>query len=83
MCPKHKNTSKLYVDFVTASAVAQHNVGYQQSNLCEMFGFPTGSGMIKYLQNKDRKINTPYKRKARNKRMRKDLQSYIYPSGDF
>ena len=76
ICPKHKNATVMIVNFATATAVAHYNAGHEESNLCNIFGVPTPSSLKKYLQQKDVIMNIPYKRKTKNKRMRKDLGDY-------
>lgn len=41
ICPKHKNTTKMYVDLATTTAVAHYNGGYVRANLSDILGMTT------------------------------------------
>ena len=76
MCPKHKNTSRMYVEFATATAVGHYNCGYERSNLCDVLGIEVPSEFMKYLKRKDKVMDAPIKIKMRNKRLRRDIEFY-------
>ena len=62
------------VEFATAMAVANFNVGYVASNLADILGIEITSSMEKDLAAREAKIDTPYRWKMRNAKLRKDLQ---------
>ena len=76
ICPKHKNVSKLFVDFASATAVMHYNVGYEMSNLCDIFGMESPSGLVRYLKKKDINMCAPIKVKMRRRKLRKDIEHY-------
>ncbi|XP_076045369.1 uncharacterized protein LOC143027746 [Oratosquilla oratoria] len=80
ICPKHRNASKMLVDFATATAVCNYNVGYSESNLAGLLGIESTLSMEKYLQNLDKMMDSPLKRKMRNKNLQRDLE---YAAGGF
>lgn len=80
MCPKHVNASKMMVDFATATAVCDYNVGYVESSLFQPLGIKPTVSVKKYLEQKNVSMDSPYKRKTRNKNMRRDLE---YAAGGF
>ena len=69
LCPKHKNKSRLYIEFTTATTVGHYNAGYESSNLCDVFGMETSSEFIKYLKRKDKAMDAHIRVKMRNKRL--------------
>ncbi|XP_037799808.1 uncharacterized protein LOC119594791 [Penaeus monodon] len=80
ICPKHRNASKMLVDFATATAVCNYNVGYSESNLVGLLGIESTLSMEKYLQNMDKMMDSPFRRKMRNKTLQRDLE---YAAGGF
>ena len=70
----------MLVDFATATAVCNYNVGYSESNLTPLLGIESTFSMEKYLQNKDKTMDSPFKRKMRNKNLQRDLE---YAAGRF
>lgn len=61
ICPKHRNASKMLVDFAAANAVCNNNVGYSESNLAGLQGIESTLSMEKYLQNKDKTMDSPFR----------------------
>lgn len=80
ICPKHRNASKMIVDFACATAVCNYNVGYSASSLTGILGIESTLSMEKYLQTQDVAMDSPYRRKMRNNKMRRDLE---YAAGKF
>ncbi|KAK3888123.1 hypothetical protein Pcinc_007805 [Petrolisthes cinctipes] len=80
LCPKHRNASKRMVDFATATAVCNYNVGYVNSSLMETLGIEYTTSIDKYLVAKDKAMDTPIRRKMRNKKLKRELE---YASGAF
>ena len=68
------------VTFATATAVANYHVGYVASNFAEVLGIIPTVEMKKYLENNDKVMDSPYRRKMRNKKLQKDLE---YAAGAF
>ncbi|KAK3887038.1 hypothetical protein Pcinc_008803 [Petrolisthes cinctipes] len=66
--PKHRCASKRMVDFATATAVCTYNVGYIGSNFTDLLGIEYTVSMDKYLKAKDASMDTPFRRKSRNKK---------------
>ncbi|KAK3883276.1 hypothetical protein Pcinc_012405 [Petrolisthes cinctipes] len=71
--PKHLNTSKNKLDFAVARAVSVYNAGYKDSNIYESLGIPFTKTTEKYLDNKDKMMDAPLKKRMRNKRLQKEL----------
>ncbi|KAK4304562.1 hypothetical protein Pmani_023443 [Petrolisthes manimaculis] len=81
VCPKHRSASKRMVDFATATAVCTYNMGYIGSNFTtDLLGIEYTVSMDNYLKAKDAKMVTPFRRKSRNKKVRRDLE---YAAGAF
>ena len=80
ICPKHRNASKMIVDFACATAVCNYNVGYSASSLTGILGIESTLSMEKYLQTQDVAMDSPYRRKMRNNKIRRDLE---YAAGKF
>ncbi|KAK3849062.1 hypothetical protein Pcinc_044169 [Petrolisthes cinctipes] len=80
LCPKHRNASKRMVDFATATAVCNYNVGYVNSSLMETLGIEYTTSIDKYLVAKDKAMDTPIRRKMRNKKLKRELE---YAAGAF
>lgn len=80
ICPKHRNASKRIVDFTTATAISNYNVGYVGSSVTEILGIEYTVAMDKYLIAKNVSIDTPIRRKMRNNKIRRDLE---YAPGAF
>lgn len=74
LCPKHRPATKRMVDFATATAVSIFNVGYLKSNLADSLGIKSSASMLKYLAKKDKGMNSPWMRKMRNKKIRRELE---------
>lgn len=68
------------VEFATATAVCQYNVGYVNSSLMETLGIEYTTSMDNYLVAKDKTMDTPVRRKMRNKKLQKELE---YAAGAF
>ncbi|KAK4302803.1 hypothetical protein Pmani_025132 [Petrolisthes manimaculis] len=68
------------VDFATATAVCNYNVGYMESNITHLLGIEYTHAMDKYLKHKDETMDAPIKRKMRKVRIRKELE---YAAGAF
>ncbi|KAK3871386.1 hypothetical protein Pcinc_023463 [Petrolisthes cinctipes] len=80
ICPKHRNAYKRSVDFATATATCNYNVGHHESNLTHLFGIEYTYSMDKYLKDKDSFMDAPIKRKMRKARVLKELE---YAAGAF
>ncbi|KAK3873732.1 hypothetical protein Pcinc_021268 [Petrolisthes cinctipes] len=80
LCPKHRNASKRMIDFATATAVCNYNVGYVNSSLMETLGIEYTTSIDKYLVAKDKAMDTPIRRKMRNKKLKRELE---YAAGAF
>ncbi|KAK3882886.1 hypothetical protein Pcinc_012755 [Petrolisthes cinctipes] len=80
MCHKHRSVFKRSVDFATATATCNYNVGYLESNLTHLLGIQYTHAMDKYLKHKDTCLDAPIKRKMRKARVRKELE---YAAGAF
>ena len=65
MCPKHKNVKLRYVDFAAAQAVCNYNIGHEESNLCNLLGLPFTKILLQCLQQQDKRMNEPIKKKTR------------------
>ena len=65
--PKHKNAKRRYLDFAAAQAVGNYNVGHEESNLNDHLGVPYNKILHDYLQEADKKMIQPYKKKMRIK----------------
>jgi len=70
----------MLVDFATATAVCNYNVGYSEGNLVGLLGIESTLSMEKYLQNMDKMMDSPFRRKMRNKTLQRDLE---YAAGGF
>ncbi|KAK3873554.1 hypothetical protein Pcinc_021430 [Petrolisthes cinctipes] len=79
--PKHLNTSKNKLDFAVARAVSVYNAGYKDSNIYESLGIPFTKTTEKYLDNNDKMMDAPLKKRMRNKRLQKEL--HYTPGGIF
>ncbi|KAK4328417.1 hypothetical protein Pmani_001165 [Petrolisthes manimaculis] len=58
----------------------QYKVGYIGSNFTDLLGIEYTVSMDKYLKAKDASMDTPFIRKSRNKKVRRDLE---YAAGAF
>lgn len=81
ICPKHRNASPRMIRFATATAIANYNAGYIGSNINHLLGVELTTSMEAYLQQKDETMDSPIRRKRRNKMIRKGLEEYA--SGRF
>lgn len=72
-CPKHVNATKKKLDFATAHATCDYNVGYVSSNLHQLLGLPYTSILHTYLERKDKLMNLTVKKKMRHKRPKMDI----------
>ncbi len=70
----------MMINFASATAVCNYNVGYTESSLTGILGIESTLSMEKYLQTKDVAMDSPYRRKLRNKNIRRDLE---YAAGKF
>ena len=55
----NKNASRNIVEFATATAVCNYNVGYAASNLAGILGIESTTAMEKYIKAKDVVMDSP------------------------
>ena len=51
----------MLVDFATATAIGNYNVGYSESTLAGLLGIESTLSMEIYLQNKDKTMDFPFR----------------------
>lgn len=76
LCPKHRNASPRMIKFATATAIANYNAGYLGSNFNHLLGIDFTTSMETYLKERDKKMDSPIRRKMRKKFIRKALEDY-------
>lgn len=74
--PKHRNASPRMVKFAAATAVATYNAGYETGFFSSLLNIEFTASMQAYLQGKDKEMDTPVRRKMRQKFVRKSLVDY-------
>ena len=78
--PKLGNASRDTVEFATATAVCNYNIGHTASNFAGILGIESTMAKEKSLKAKDVVMDSPYRRKMRNQKLQKDLE---YAAGAF
>ena len=80
ICPKHRNATKRMLDFATATAVSNYNMGYAASYLPTKLGIESNANLESYLKKQDDIMDISYKKKMRNRRLQADK---YYAAGKF
>ena len=70
MCPKFKPASKQMVEFATSTSVSDYNVA---NCLVDSLGIQLTTSIYKCLKDKETRMDSPYRRKMRNRTLAKDL----------
>ena len=73
---KHRGASPRIIKFAATTAVALHNAGYEGGFFSALLNTDLTSSMQAYLQRMDKNMDTPVRRKMKQKFVRKTLVDY-------